>query len=29
MVEDRTLSKADVRKLSALIDAPDRTPRKR
>ncbi|MGH7652426.1 MAG: BlaI/MecI/CopY family transcriptional regulator [Gemmatimonadaceae bacterium] len=29
MVEDRTLSKADVRKLRALIDAPERTPRKR
>jgi hypothetical protein len=29
MVEDRTLSKADVRKLRALIDAPERAPRKR
>ncbi|MGH7603181.1 MAG: BlaI/MecI/CopY family transcriptional regulator [Gemmatimonadaceae bacterium] len=29
MVEDRTLSKADVRKLRALIDAPERTGRKR
>jgi predicted transcriptional regulator len=29
MVEDRTLSKADVRKLRALIDAPERAARKR
>jgi BlaI family penicillinase repressor len=29
MVEDRTLSKSDVRKLRALIDAPERTRRKR
>ena len=29
MVEDRTLSKADIRKLRALIDAPERPTRKR
>jgi BlaI family penicillinase repressor len=29
MVEDRALSKADIRKLRALIDAPEPTPRKR
>ena len=29
MVEDRTLSKADVRKLRALIDGPERPRRKR
>jgi BlaI family penicillinase repressor len=29
MVEDRTLSKADIRKLNDLIAAPDRAPRKR